>query len=100
MQVPLIPMEMREDESAEEVTYKDEFLMLMENPYMRPIVRGFGILAILAALGGVVFWLRRRSGHLLKSTPDVRLSALYGSGVSRNVHYLEGREAKKAQRII
>ena len=100
LQVPLIPVEMREDESAEEVTYKDELLMLMENPYMRHVLWGLCLLLVPVLLFVALYFWRRHFGRLLKSEPDVRLGAPFGSGVSRNVHYLEGREVKKVSKLF
>ena len=95
LQVPLVPIEMREDDEAEEVTMGDELRQMMGNSAMRPIGMALGGMLSLAMFALGIAWLRRRSGRLLKSEPDVRLSSPYGAGVSRNVNYLEGREEKK-----
>ncbi len=95
LQVPLIPIQMHEDEEAEEVTVSDELQQVLNNPTMRPLAAALvGALGLTALVLGFI-WFRHRSGHLLKSRPDVRLSSPYGAGVSRNVNYLEGREEKK-----
>ncbi len=95
LQVPLIPIQMHEDEEAEEVTVSDELQQALNNPALRPFALVLSGMVGLAALILGLVWLRHRSGHLLKSRPDVRLSSPYGAGVSRNVNYLEGREEKK-----
>lgn len=95
VRVPLVPIEMREEDVAEEVTYADELRSAWESPQIRRIVAfvgGFlGFFLLILTFG----WFRRRSGRLFPSSPDVRLSSPYGAGVSRNVKYLEGREEKK-----
>lgn len=95
LQVPLIPIEMREDDEAEEVTFGDEVRQMLDNPAMHPVLAVVGSLLGITLLVMSFVWLRHRSGHLLKSDPDIRLSSPYGAGVSRNVNYLEGREEKK-----
>lgn len=100
MLVPLIPIQMREEDEAEDVTLGDELRQMIDNPSMRPIAVGVASVmgSILLVLGGL--WWLRRSGRLIKSEPDVRLSSPYGAGVSRNVNYLEGREEKKPNRLF
>ena len=96
--VPLIPIQMREEDDAEEVSFKDELRALLEDEGLRPVFITIGVIlgVVLLALGFI--WLRRRSGHLIKTQPDVRLASPYGAGVSRNVRYLEGREMHKNPR--
>ena len=62
---------------------------------MRPVAIGVAsVVGLLLLIVGGMLWFRR-SGRLLKSEPDVRLSSPYGAGVSRSVNYLEGREEKR-----
>ena len=95
MLVPLIPIQMREEDEAEDVTFGDELRQVIENPAMRPVAIGVAsVVGLLLLIVGGMLWFRR-SGRLLKSEPDVRLSSPYGAGVSRSVNYLEGREEKR-----
>lgn len=100
LQVPLIPLELRQDEEAEEVSAMDEIKGWLAHPGVQKtleIVAGLVSLLLFCLLWR---WLRRRSGHLIESEPDVRLSSPYGAGVSRNVHYLDGRESGNAPRFF
>lgn len=100
LHVPLIPIEMREDEAAEEITLKDELKQMLENPSLRPAALTFiGIIAAMLLIG-LAIWVRRRSGHLYKTEPDTRLSSPYGAGVSRSVRYLEGKELQKSAKTL
>lgn len=100
LNIPLIPLQMREETTVSEPSFKEKTRALLENPTLRPIIStiggilGFGLLILL------FIWLRRRSGKLIKTEPDVRLASPYGAGVSRNVRYLEGREIRKSPRPI
>lgn len=95
LHTPLIPIEMRPDEAPKEPSFRDQLREAMADPAMRPVLTW-----VLGILGGLVLvalllWLRRRSGHLYKTPPDVRLGSPYGAGLSRNVRYLEGKVAAK-----
>lgn len=94
--VPLIPLEMRDDPVADEVTLRDEIQAALNNPAMRPVLWTLGGIAAFIGLVGGFFWWHRRSGHLLQSSPDIRLASPYGAGVSRTVRYLEGKENTKS----
>ena len=98
--IPLIPIQMREEDVAEEVSFKDELRSIVENPALRPVVTAMGIVLGAGLLVLLILWLRRRSGKLLQTEPDVRLASPYGAGLSRNVRYLEGREVRKTPRPI
>ena len=91
--VPLIPIRMREESIAEEPTFKDNLRQMLSNPALRPVLLwvlgGLGVLGLI----GFAFWLHRRSGHLYKTPPDIRLASPSGAGVSRNVRYLEGKNS-------
>ncbi len=100
VQVPLVPIEMREEDVAEEVSFMDEVHLAWDTPWLRKVAAGAGALVGLFLLLCGFVWFRRRSGRLLPSTPDVRLSSPYGAGVSRNVNYLEGREDKKKNEFL
>ena len=98
--LPLIPIEMRDEDEADEVTFKDEIRMALQDPDLLPGLATTLAIMALGGLAGLCFWLRRRSGHLFKSEPDIRLASPFGAGVSRNVSYLEGKEVQKASRGI
>ena len=96
--LPLIPLQMRDEDYPEELSMKERIRDFLEEPALRPIVVGLGIIVGVGLMTLLVIWLRRRSGKLLKTEADVRLASPYGAGVSRNVRYLEGREIRKAPR--
>ena len=97
--IPLIPIKMREEDVAEEVSFKDELRSMLENPALRPVMAAMGGILGIGLLLLILLWLRRRSGKLLQTEPDIRLASPYGAGVSRNVRYLEGREIRKNPRL-
>ena len=100
LQAPLIAIEMRQEDEAEEVTFGDELRQAMDNPAIRSaLVTSGGVVGLILLVFGCV-WLKRRSGHLVRSEADKRLSSPYGAGVSRNVNYLEGREEKKKPKFF
>lgn len=96
--IPLIPIEMRQEETAAAPSFKDKLRHFMEDPSLQPLLSTVGAILATCILILLFFWLRRRSGKLLKTTPDIRLASPYGAGVSRNVRYLEGREIRKNPR--
>ena len=100
LQLPLIPLELRQDEEAEEVSPMDEIKGWLAHPGVQKTLEI--VAGLVSLLFFCLFWsgLRRRSGHLVETEPDVRLSSPYGAGVSRNVHYLEGRESGSAPRFF
>ena len=100
LQMPLLPLELRQDEDAEEVSTMDEIKELLSRPSVEKTLEILGGLVSLLLLCLVWSWRRRCSGHLIETEPDVRLSSPYGAGVSRNVHYLEGRESGNAPRFF
>ena len=98
--VPLIPLEMRDEPNAEEVTLREEIQGILRNPALQPVLLTLGSIFGLGALVAFIVWLRRRSGSLSKTAPDMRLASPYGAGVSRTVRYLEGKEAPKSSYMI
>ncbi len=100
LQVPLLPIELQKDEEAEEVSSLDEIKEWLANSSARRVLETIGGILFFFLLIVLWRWHRRRSGHLMETEPDVRLSSPYGAGVSRNVHYLEGRESGSAPRFF
>ncbi len=98
--LPLIPVEFRPDLDEKKVPLKDKIAAFFMNEAYHPaMIASAALLLVLAALVLIIV-IRRRSGHLLESVADVRLSSPYGAGVSRYVRYLEGKESPKESRIF
>ncbi len=97
--LPLVELDLKVEEKAEELSGRKKLELFIKDPANYGLLYGIGatILGIVAVLA--VFMLRRRSGQLLESVPDVRLSSPYGAGVSRHVRYLEGKESPKEKSL-
>ena len=74
-------------------TFKDP-----ENASFLPYLGGACLLLLGWAFA--VFYRRRHAPELLPTTPDWRLSAPYGAGVSRLVKYLEGKESEREKTLF
>ncbi len=98
--LPHIPVELRPDTGEKKVPVKVKIAAFFADETNHPYLYlgGTGLLLLGSLL--LVFILRRHSGHLLESVPDVRLSSPYGAGVSRYVRYLEGQESPKESRLF
>ncbi len=98
--LPHIPVELRPDEGEKKVPVKDKIEAFFTDPAHQPLI--YSVAALLGLLGCVVlfFVFRNRSGQLLESEEDIRLSSPYGAGVSRYVRYLEGKESPKETRLF
>ncbi len=97
---PHIPVEYRPDSGEKEVPAKEKIAAFFQNEAIRPALYALLTLVFLLLAAVILFLLRRRSGQLLESVADVRLSSPYGAGVSRYVRYLEGKESPKESRIF
>ncbi len=99
--LPKVEIKFREghEEEEEEIPLRKKVEAYVKDPANYPLMGGIagGILGAGALLA--LFLLRRRSGRLMESTPDVRLSSPYGAGVSRYVRYLEGKESPKEKSL-
>ncbi len=99
-QVPHIPIVFRDDPVEKKVPIRDRIAAFFSEPSHQVLLYlGLGVFAALAALVGV-YVLRRRSGELHESDPDIRLSSPYGAGVSRYVRYLKGKESPPEKRLF
>ena len=96
--VPLIPLEMREKAEEKEPSMRDKLFEWFKDPRMQEGAMGVGAGAGVGTLLLLFIWLRRRSGRLCPTQPDVRLASPHGAGVSRAVRYLEGKEAPRSSR--
>ncbi len=98
--LPHIEVELLPDTSEKKVPIKDKIAAFYKDEANHPLLLTGGVLLVLLSGGLLFFFFRPRSGHLLESVPDVRLSSPYGAGVSRYVRYLEGKESPKESRIF
>ncbi len=97
--LPEIEIELRPDDGEKKVPVKDIIGAYFKDSANHPLIFTVATLLALIAIAVFVFFFRRRTGTLLESRPDVRLSSPYGAGVSRYVRYLEGKESPKESRI-
>ncbi len=98
---PKLEIQYKQVEEKKEPGLKEkitETLKDPENASYLPYIGG--VFALLALVAGVVLYRRRHSPNLLDTTPDWRLSAPYGAGVSRLVKYLEGKESEKEKTLF
>ncbi len=98
--LPYIAVEINRPPKPKKVPVKDKIKAYFTNEANHPLLYAVGVSTLVLGLLVGFFMLRRRSGHLLESVADVRLSSPYGAGVSRYVRYLEGKEAAKESRIF
>lgn len=96
----LIDLPMREKEADKKPSGREKMMQALESAALQPML--YTLAALLACGGGALalFLYLRRSGRLLDSAADYRLSSPYGAGVSRYVRYLEGKEATKEKKIF
>ncbi len=97
---PLIPVEFRPDTSEKKVPVKVKIANFFADESHQPLLVSVLVVFILLLSFVALFFFRRRSGHLIESREDNRLSSPYGAGVSRYVRYLEGKESPKESRIF
>ncbi len=97
---PLIEVEFRPDTAEKKVPVKDKIAAFFTNEANRSLIYGSAGFFLMGGGFVLILILRRRSGSLLESVADVRLSSPYGAGVSRYVRYLEGKESPKESRIF
>lgn len=101
VKAPKLDIPFKQEEEVKEPSFKEKLTEKIQDPENITLLPYFGG----AFLGIVLFavaWLyrRRHSPTLLDTTPDWRLSARYGSGVSRLVKYLEGKESEKEKTLF
>ncbi len=98
--LPLVELNFKDKgKEEEEVSLRKKAELFIKDSANYPLLGGIvgGVMGAVAL--GLLFFLRRRSGNLMESTPDVRLSSPYGAGVSRYVRYLEGKESPKEKSL-
>lgn len=99
MQVPLMPLRLEPD-PVKEMSLKEKLTIMLQDPQNRPTLIVLGVALFVALSAILLIVLRRRTGRLVVTEPDVRLASPYGAGVSRNVRYLEGKEMQKSPKIF
>ncbi len=92
---PRIEVVYKPDAEEEEESMKDKMGKFIADNANITLLMSLGIMAAFFVALILYFVFRHRSGRLLESVPDVRLSSPYGAGVSRYVRYLEGKESPK-----
>ena len=101
VKAPKLDIPFKEEEEAKEPGFKEKLAEKIQDPENASLLPYLGG----AFLGIILFtlaWLyrRRHSPTLLDTTPDWRFYARYGSGVSRLVKYLEGKESEKEKTLF
>ena len=91
--VALVPISVDRAETQKKADWRTRLRALPDDPAFAPAMAAAG--GLLAALGALfLIWrIRRRNARLKETAADIRLSSPAGAGVSRVVHYMEGREA-------
>lgn len=91
--VALVPISVDRAETQKKADWRTRLRALPDDPAFAPVTAAAG--GLLAALGVLflVWRIRRRNARLKETAADIRLSSPAGAGVSRVVHYMEGREA-------
>ena len=101
VKAPKLDIPFKEEEEVKEPGLKDkitEKLKDPENVTFLPYIGGAFALLVIFTFG--FLYRRHHSPTLLDTTPDWRLSAPYGSGVSRLVKYLEGKESDREKALF
>ncbi len=99
-EVALVPISLDRDNSPKKADWRTRLRALPNDPAFAPAAATVGgILAVLSLLV-VLVRIRRRNARLDESAADIRLSSPAGAGVSRVVHYMEGRETGNDARSV
>lgn len=93
--IPRIPIEMKNDGEKKEKSLRDRFREWTKTPEAKSLLIKVGVGLLLLSPIVLFFLLRRRVVRLIDTKPDIRLSSPHGAGVSRYVRYLDGKEAPK-----
>ena len=91
--LPHIEVVYKPDAEEEKESMKDKLGRFIADNANITLMISLGIMLAFFVAIILYFVFRHRSGRLLESVPDVRLSSPYGAGVSRYVRYLEGKES-------
>lgn len=91
--VSRVPISLDREAAPKKKDWRSRLREIPDDPAFIPLASVAG--GAVALLGGLLWLLkvRRRNARLEESAADVRLSSPAGAGVSRVVHYMEGREA-------
>ncbi len=91
----LVAVDIAPIEKEKKVPMKDVIKAFILDESNHPLLIAISSILLFIAASITTFFLLRRTGTLLESREDARLSSPYGAGVSRYVRYLEGKEAPK-----
>lgn len=99
-EVTLVPISLDRNNGQKKDDWRTRLRALPEDPAFGPAAAVAG--GVLAMMAGVFLLLRmrRRNARLEESAADIRLSSPAGAGVSRVVHYMEGRETGNDARSV
>ena len=98
---PKLDIQYKQVEEEKEPGLKEKLAEALKDPENASLLPFLGALAaVLFFAAIVIFYRRHHSPELLNTTPDWRLSAPYGAGVSRLVKYLEGKESEKEKTLF
>ena len=98
---PLVNIHYRPDTKEKKKSLKERMSEALENQTLTTCLElSGGALLPLGLYLLYAFCVRRRTGRLLESPADVRLSSPYGASISRYVRYMEGKEARKEKNIF
>ncbi len=95
----LVNIDIEPIEKEKKVPVKDIIKAYILDEANHPLMITVASLILFLAAAVTTFMLMRRTGTLLESREDARLSSPYGAGVSRHVRYLEGKEAPREPNI-
>lgn len=98
--VARVPISLDREQTPKKKDWRSRLREIPNDPSFAPLATAAA--AALALLAGLVLLLRirKRNARLEESAADVRLSSPAGAGVSRVVHYMEGREAGEETRSV
>ena len=98
---PKLDIQYKQVEEKKEPGLKEKIAETLKDPENASFLPYFGGVCLLLLLWAfVAFYRRRHAPELLPTTPDWRLSAPYGAGVSRLVKYLEGKESEREKTLF
>lgn len=91
--VTRVPISLDREAAPKKKDWRSRLREIPDDPSFAPLAATAG--GIVTLLAGFLWLLRirKRNARLEESAADVRLSSPAGAGVSRVVHYMEGREA-------
>lgn len=96
---PRIDLNLKEDK-PKAISTSEIVKAWLADPQNTPLLITIGCLLLIPVMVVIGYLVRRRSGHLITTDPDLRLGSTYGAGVSRYVRYLEGKEAEVEKKLF